>query len=230
MTKRRLIEDWLPIATLSEESIRERRSMTSLPPTYYLHVWFARRPLVASRAAILASLLEADADRGKFLYDVGIHGDPVAAASAMHKARATGERIGNPYDYDRAFYHLPTPAFADRTVIDPTAGGGSIPFEVVRIGANTAANDLNPVAALILKATVELPLAFGAELLKRFKELGSEFLRRVKPVVNEVFPDSNGTQIDATYLWARTVTCPYCGASCHCRPIGSYLDREMAFA
>ena len=45
---RRLIEDWLPIAELSEESRRERRSMTALPATYYLHVWFARRPLVAN--------------------------------------------------------------------------------------------------------------------------------------------------------------------------------------
>ena len=57
----RLIETWLPIAALGEESVRERRSMTALPPTYYLHVWWARRPLVASRAAILASLLPADA-------------------------------------------------------------------------------------------------------------------------------------------------------------------------
>lgn len=48
---RLLIEEWLPIAALGEESVRERRSMTALPPTYYLHVWWARRPLVASRAA-----------------------------------------------------------------------------------------------------------------------------------------------------------------------------------
>jgi len=41
MSKRRLIEDWLPIAALGEESGRERHSMTALPPTYYLHVWFA---------------------------------------------------------------------------------------------------------------------------------------------------------------------------------------------
>ena len=65
MPDTRLIERWLPIAELGEESIRERRSMTALPPTYYLHVWWARRPLVASRAAVLASLLPADADRGK---------------------------------------------------------------------------------------------------------------------------------------------------------------------
>ena len=56
----RLIERWLPIAALGEESVRERRSMTSLPPTYYLHVWWARRPLVASRAAVLPSLMPGD--------------------------------------------------------------------------------------------------------------------------------------------------------------------------
>ena len=76
-TDTRLIERWLPIAALGEESVRERRSMTALPPTYYLHVWWARRPLVASRAAVLASLLPADANREKFLHVLGIHGDPV---------------------------------------------------------------------------------------------------------------------------------------------------------
>ena len=75
MTKR-LIEEWLPIAELGEESVRERRSMTALPPIYYLHVWWARRPLVASRAAVLASLLPADADRKTFMHMLGIHGDP----------------------------------------------------------------------------------------------------------------------------------------------------------
>ena len=45
MSDTRLIERWMPIAALGEESVRERRSMTALPPTYYLHVWWARRPL-----------------------------------------------------------------------------------------------------------------------------------------------------------------------------------------
>lgn len=63
----RLIEHWLPVDALSEESVRERRSMTALPPIYYLHVWWARRPLVASRAAILAALLPHDTDRERFL-------------------------------------------------------------------------------------------------------------------------------------------------------------------
>ena len=93
MTDTRLIERWLPIAALGEESIRERRSMTALPPTYYLHVWWARRPLVASRAAVLASLLPADADREKFLHVLGIHGDPVASPRID---AATGRRTNAP--------------------------------------------------------------------------------------------------------------------------------------
>ena len=87
MPDTRLIERWLPIAALGEESVRERRSMTALPPTYYLHVWWARRPLVAARAAVLASLLPADADRDQFLHVLGIHGDPVAARKAIDRAR-----------------------------------------------------------------------------------------------------------------------------------------------
>ena len=120
--------------------------MTALPPTYYLHVWWARRPLVASRAAVLASLLPADADREQFLHVLGIHGDPVAARSAIDRARRTGIRVENPYGYDRAFSYRLTDddgtwlkatlsdSLDSFTVLDPTAGGGSIPFETIRLG------------------------------------------------------------------------------------------------
>src|SRR5579883_1704478 len=104
----RLIERWLPIAELGEESVRERRSMTALPPTYYLHVWWARRPLIASRAAILASILPADADHKKFLHALGIHGDPIAVKRRLDLANRNGERLApNPYGYERAFQYSP---------------------------------------------------------------------------------------------------------------------------
>jgi putative DNA methylase len=105
---RRLIETWLPIAALGEESVCERRSMTALPPIYYLHVWWARRPLVASRAAILASLLPADADRDRFMDVLGIHGDPVAARRAIDQAVRTGIRVKDPYGYSRAYGYTPS--------------------------------------------------------------------------------------------------------------------------
>lgn len=214
MSKRRLIEDWLPIAALSEECVRERRSMTALPPTYYLHVWFARRPLVASRAAVLGSLLEAGTDRTQFLHDLGIHGDPVTTKRRIDRARLTGEDLGpDPYGYPRAFQFLPPSDGKGSLVLDPTAGGGSIPFEAVRLGSDTVSNDLNPVAALLLKATVELPLRFGTDLLKRYGQMAAEFMRRAQPHFEGVFPaESKGVLTVDGYLWARTVTCPYCGS------------------
>jgi adenine-specific DNA methylase len=201
------------MAALSEECVRERRSMTALPPTYYLHVWFARRPLVASRAAILGSLLDADADRDKFLHDLGIHGDPVKTKLRIAEARLTGEDLGpDPYGYPRAFQFLPPTECQNSTVLDPTAGGGSIPFEAVRLGSKTISNDLNPVAALLLKATVELPLRFGTDLLNRYEQLAAEFMRRAQPHFEGVFPaEAKGVLTVDGYLWARTVTCPYCG-------------------
>ena len=95
MNDRRLIEEWLPIAELGIESTRERTPMTPFPAPNRLHVWWARRPLVASRAAVLASLLPADTDRERFKHVLGIHGDPVAARRALDKARRTKKRIEN---------------------------------------------------------------------------------------------------------------------------------------
>ena len=191
MSDVRLIERWMPIAALGEESVRERRSMTALPPTYYLHVWWARRPLVASRAAILASLLPADVDREKFMHALGIHGDPVASRRRIDAAKRKGERFeGEAYSYPRAFSHVPTDAdrqfIAAHTgteptaprVLDPTAGGGSIPFEAVRLGLSSLANDLNPVAALIERATIDYPAKFGDALKSEFERLAKKFVGR----------------------------------------------------
>ena len=221
---RRLIEDWLPIAALGEESVRERRSMTALPPTYYLHVWWARRPLVASRAAIAASLLPTDADREKFVHLLGIHGDPVATRKRIDRARKTGEDLGlNPYGYERAFKYLPTPdegawlrsqsskaGIASATVLDPTAGGGSIPFESLRLGLTTIANDLNPVATLIQKATYELPLAHGSQVLAEFDRLSRRFMEMAEPHFTGLFRRESDDIRVLGYLWARVVRCPHC--------------------
>jgi adenine-specific DNA methylase len=219
---RRLIEEWLPIAALSEECVRERRSMTALPPTYYLHVWWARRPLVASRAAIMGALLPPDADHDKFMHMLGIHGDPVGAKRLMDVARRKGERIKNPYTYSRAFSYTPSPEekawLSDGaklpTILDPTAGGGSIPFEAIRLGTATISNDLNQVAWLILKTTVEFPARFGRDLLNRYNELAKEWGQRVKDRVQPLYPPSGKeNREDATCLWARTIKCPYCGGT-----------------
>ncbi len=220
----RLIERWLPIAELGEESVRERRSMTALPPTYYLHVWWARRPLVASRAAILASLLPADADRAKFMHMIGIHGDPIATKRQIAAAKRTGEHLGpDVYGYRRAFTYLPSSAeqkwfrhemeklrLRDPLVLDPTAGGGSIPFEAIRLGLPVLANDLNPVAALLLRMTVEAPVQLGQAVLSKFEAIAKEFIKRAEPRYRGIFPEEPGGNRVEGYLWARTITCPYC--------------------
>lgn len=220
----RLIETWLPIAQLGIESLRERTPMTPYPAPNRLHVWWARRPLVASRAAILASLLPADADRKKFMRVLGIHGDPVAARKAIDQAVRTGVRVADPYGYSRASGYTPNDderqwilnevartGVGSPVVLDPTAGGGSIPFESVRLGFQTLANDLNPVAGLILKATVEWPGQFGYSVLDGFARLSSEWRAQLNRRLSPLFPPSPITDgVDIAYLWARTITCPYC--------------------
>ena len=222
---RLLIEEWLPIAEIGVEGVRERTPMTPFPAPNRLHVWWARRPLVASRAAILASLLPAGADRSKFLHMLGIHGDPMAAKRAIADAVRAGERVANPYTYSRAFTYTPNEderewlikeskkvGLETATVLDPTAGGGSVPFEAGRLGTHVIANDLNPVAWLILKATVEFPLKYGTKLLDRYQELATAWRQRMQERMVGFFPtDLDPTKEDATYLWARTINCPYCG-------------------
>ena len=223
MADARLIERWLPIAEIGIESIRERTPMTPFPAPNRLHVWWARRPLVASRAAVLASMLPADADRGRFLQVLGIHGDPVTTKRRLDAAKRTGERLGlDPYGYRRAFTY--TPSAEDKawlagttgrlsssvSILDPTSGGGSIPMETGRLGLASAANDLNPVATLILYATVDWPLRYGSVALESFHALSREFIERAKPKYEGVFPpERTGVRI-VGYLWARTVICPYC--------------------
>ena len=84
------------------------------------------------------------------------------------------------------------------TVLDVTAGGGSIPFEAGRLGLNTIANELNPVATFILRATCEWPQRYGHELRKQYgRELGigkydglmGRYLKRVRELLEGVYPD-----------------------------------------
>lgn len=221
---RRLIETWLPIEALSKESVRERTAMTPFPAPNRLHVWWARRPLVAARAAILAALLPEDADRARFLQLLGIHGDPVAARRRIERANRDGVRLGaDAHGYPRAFTYLPSAA--DRAwfraqrarlgldgvvVLDPTAGGGSIPFEAARLGLSVIANDLNPVAAFILEATVDWPLRFGREVVREFERIGSAFVVRARERLVLFYPEEGANRKPDGYLWARTIRCPHC--------------------
>jgi putative DNA methylase len=238
---RSLIEDWLPVDELGIESRRERAAASALPPLYFLHVWWARRPLVASAGVVLASLLPAWSEelcagsgddprlasevnyQRWFLRLCGIWGDPVTAREKYDAAVASGIRIPNPYTYKQAYKNSPDPAdlillhrvLMDRwgelpSVIDPTAGGGSIPFEAVRFGLPTTANDLNQVAAAILRGGVELPARHGAELVEAMTKWGRVLCDRVAQRLLPYFPSQDGEKV-ATFLFARSVACPRTG-------------------
>ena len=149
---RRLIEEWLPINELSIESIRERAGAVPNPEPHQLHVWWARRPLAISRAAVAASLLN-DSEHAPFYDLMGTHSDLTDEKQKMDAASQQGIRLKQGYSRRRAFTFNPGQAerqwfkdnlvTPDPLVLDITAGGGSIPFESGRLGLRTHANDLN---------------------------------------------------------------------------------------
>lgn len=232
-----LIEDWLPVQELGIEAQRERGASSALPPLYFLHVWWARRPLVVSRAAVLASLLPAwrpdwpEPLRQRFptreayyawvRHVLGIQGDPIQARRIALEARARGERLQyNPFDYPRAFTFSPSESnlailaellrvdsAAEVTLLDPTAGGGSIPFEALRCGFTVCANELNPVASVILQATLDYPARYGEEFAATIREWGDRLYRLVDHLLAEFYGPGDAHD----YLWARTVACPQTG-------------------
>jgi len=158
---------------------------------------------------------------------LGIHGDAIAAKERIAEATRAGVRLGkDAYGYPRAFtYSLSDTdtdwlrkSIIDETpgsqgvILDPTAGGGSIPFEASRLGLRTIANDLNPVAWLVLLATVQNPAVFGQTLPDRYVNLARRFAEAMRVRMQQFFPPEPAPQsVPDGYLWARTITCPYCG-------------------
>lgn len=334
MNDRRLIEAGFPCHQVGAETQRERGSSSALPPLYFLHVWWARRPLTASRAAIMASLAPHDADVGQFLRDLGmakkvamvgsdewtLTGDllgmvlsdkdgeyltvdskvqtrfdkevarrsnmlttlfgvksgetpveemrtdlsrsnqpfgvnslqvgsrlPVASRASdpaltnrhieAAKSAVGGKRmtldLPDLYGYDRAFKFNPPLSKTPKVVLDVTSGGGSIPFEALRLGHDVIANELNPVATVILRATLDYPVRFGVSLVEDLKRYGVMVDQAVSRETANFFPRTNlpnpemekakkaaGAYFDATaygmeydqtgFIFAREVTCPHC--------------------
>ncbi|MBW1954073.1 MAG: DNA adenine methylase, partial [Deltaproteobacteria bacterium] len=99
-------------------------------------------------------------------------------------------------------------------VVDPFAGGGSIPLEALRLGCEAFASDLNPVACLILKVLLEDIPRHGPRLAEELRRVGAKIKEEAERELAEFYPpDPDGAQPIA-YLWARTVRCeaPHCGA------------------
>lgn len=215
---RLLIEDWIPAAAIGVECIRER-STGQQPPDKRLHVWWARRPLCVSRAAVLGSLLPADFPHEVFERLLGF-GLPGKELVRIRQLMDTGKRVEGGFGCDRAFkrpmreddlakaHAAATRLFGkDIAVIDPMAGGGSIPLESTRLGFRTLANEYNPVACTVLEATVDYPFRFGPKLAERTRHWAKEWLTRAEKRLAPFFPKHKDGLVHA-YIFARTVPCP----------------------
>lgn len=243
MTKPKLlIESWLPIEAIGAESKRERGASSALPPLYFLHIWWARKPLIVSRASVLAGVLplwssnwpkhlisrfpDENTYHNWFSHLCGIRGDPVQGRKLIEWAKIKGIKLeSNPYGgAPRAFTvnaasedlnimgELTEYIWGERklNILDPFSGGGSIPFEALRYGFSTIANDLNPVAAIIQRASLEFPVQFGTALAEDIIKWGGIWSEHVKDNLEFLYPKQPNESIFA-YLWSRTVACPSTG-------------------
>ena len=172
MTDRRFIEESFPVKEVSAISAREKNIRHGHIST--LHIWWARRPLASSRATAYAALTPAADDvtewqkQRDFIVELSKWEnslDPAILEKARrdileaHAERLSAER-GEPVTVeDIEAGRAPRPR-----VLDPFAGGGAIPLEALRLGCETYASDYNPVAVLILKATLEYPQKYGTRI------------------------------------------------------------------
>lgn len=234
--RRKLIEVALPLDAINAASAREKSIRHGHPST--LHLWWARRPLAACRAVLFAQLVDdpsslpdefpteelQDAERQRLFGIIeelvkweNSTNEEVLEAARREILKSTG---GNP-----------------PPILDPFAGGGSIPLEAQRLGLEAHASDLNPVAVLINKALIEIPPKWadmppvhpdaeqrtrwkGAEGLAEDVRLYGKWMRdEAEKRIGHLYPKAtleDGSQADViAWIWARTVTCPNpaCGAT-----------------
>lgn len=99
-------------------------------------------------------------------------------------------------------------------VVDPFAGGGSIPLEALRVGADAFASDLNPVAVLLNKVVLEYIPKYGQRLADEVRKWGEWIKKEAEKELAEFYPKDPDGATPIAYLWARTIQCegPGCGA------------------
>lgn len=198
---RRLIEDFLPITEISEESAREKSIRQGHIST--LQIWWARRPLVACRAAVYASLVPAPKERNgrgpksAFVQRLCKYGGDAQTRSLTEQAirearkhiyeahaKRSSEELGKEVTLkDIAEGKAPKPK-----VLDMFAGGGAIPLEALRLGCEAYALELNPVAHIIELATLVYPQKFGNKLVEEVEKWGKWVIERTKEEIGDLYP------------------------------------------
>lgn len=228
--RRKLIEVSLPLEDINIESAREKSIRHGHPST--LHLWWARRPLAAARAVLFAQLVDDPSSRpGEF---------PTEESQKVERERLHGI-IRRLVKWDNATNEgLLREARAEilkstdghpPAILDPFAGGGTIPLEAQRLGLEAHASDLNPVAVLINKALIEIPPKFSGQppvfpgaadesaswprstgLAEDVRRYGAWMRERAQERIGHLYPTAtlpNGEKATViAWIWARTVTCP----------------------
>ena len=231
---KRLAEIDFPIAEVSKHAAREKSIRHGHPST--LHLWWARRPLASSRAVLMALLLpdpcdehcpEAFKKKARRIL-LGMHGRPQGWTATIEPdeglRRIILQFIADFANWDNAAKcayldvsrALVRAAHGEEPplVVDPFAGGGSIPLEALRLGCEAFASDLNPVACLILKVMLEDIPRHGPTLAEDLRRVGAEIKQQAKKDLVDLYPTDPDGATPIAYLWARTVRCesPNCGA------------------
>jgi adenine-specific DNA methylase len=224
--KKRLIEVNFPLKEVSESSVREKTIRYGHIST--LHIWWARRPLAASRATALAALIPDNPAKREeylqFIRDISPW-DFVSKATPQNKVLL---------DHARKLI-LDANGGIPPKVLDCFAGGGAIPLEALRLGCQTYALDYNPVAVLIQKAALEYPQKFGKSkavrdvssgslgmsgqrtvnvLLEAVRGTSNWVLEEAHKELERFYPRDKNGSIPVAYIWVRTLPCqnPECGA------------------
>lgn len=237
---KRLIEVDLPIKKISEHARREKSIRHGHIST--LHIWWARRPLAACRAVICAALwpdpadplcperfrFEAEDLMRQFWNPMGVanrdFSDPATLRQVLldfiadfsNWDNSTNERYLSTARKLTQISHesLGGEPGTRPLVVDPFAGGGSIPLEALRVGADAYASDLNPVAVLLNKVVLEYIPKYGKELAYEVKKWGQWIKEEAEKELAEFYPKDPDGATPIAYLWARTIRCegPGCGA------------------
>ncbi len=226
---KRLIEVDLPIKKISEHARKEKNLRSGHP--WHLHIWWARRPWGACRAVELASLLPDPADpqcpegfinkAAAILAPLGYKTKSLTRESVQEiLLRFVGDyaewEAGGTELYRDAATNLVRSTYSNikPVVLDSFAGNGAIPGEALRLGCESIALDLNPVANVILRVLLEAVPRHGHELLEKFRSGKKFIMKEAENRLNLYYPKKNG-KTPVSWLWARTVTCegPGCGAT-----------------
>lgn len=213
---RRLIEEALPLKELSLEAAKEKNIHHGHINT--LHIWWARRPLVACRAAILGCLLKdpTEGEDRKKLLDFMVR-------------LCTWESTDNQKLMKEARQLISENRLASPKILDCFSGGGAIPLEALRLGCDAHSLELNSVAVLIELCTLVYPQRYGKplELTSEQTNLRGEnkqvlpnrlthdverwanwMLEEARKEIGKFYKADAKGRVPTAFIWARTLTCP----------------------